>query len=294
MDRDDTRCYRAAGDVPWSSTLDCHPRVRSDATLEPWAASKPAHSSRRFIVKHCYRAALAALACLPLLATADDDISKVNGSVHVTAQSPVGDVQTVNGSIRIDGGVVAKDVETVNGSIDVGDRASIDALHTVNGSISLGQGATASKIDTVNGRMTLDEGARVKGSVSATNGSATLARNAEIGGGFSNVNGRVALSAARIQGGIKTTNGDILVGADSSVAGGILIEKPSVPGHNWGRHQKPRVVIGPNATVTGAIRAEQEIDLYVSNRATIGTVTGAKAILFTGEEPSATDMAVEK
>jgi hypothetical protein len=53
-------------------------------------------------------------------------------------------------------------------------------------------------------------------------------------------------------------------------------------------------VIGPHATVTGTLRAEQEIDLYVSNSATIGTVTGAKAIMFTGEEPSATDLAVEK
>jgi DUF4097 and DUF4098 domain-containing protein YvlB len=247
-------------------------------------------------MKQFYLAFLACVttACLPLVAAADSDISRVNGSVHVTAQSPVGDVETVNGSIRIDGGVVAKNVETVNGSIEIGERASVDRLHTVNGAISLGQGATASKIDTVNGRMTLAEGARVKGSVSATNGSTSLARNAEIGGGFSNTNGKISLDNARIQGGIKTTSGDILVGSGSSVTGDIVIEKPGMPGLNWSRHKKPTVIIGPNATVTGTLRAEQEIDLYVSNRATIGTVTGAKAIMFTGDEPSAAEMAVEK
>jgi len=231
---------------------------------------------------------VALAACLPLIApgveAADNDISKVNGSVHVTADSPVGDVETVNGSIRIDDGVAAKDVETVNGSIQVGDRATVGSLETVNGGISLGQGATAGKIETVNGKLTFAEGAQVKGSVSAVNGTASLAQNAEISGGLANVNGKISLTGARVRGGIRTTTGDIVVGPGSTVADGILIEKPTLSLFNWNR-KKPRVVIGPDATVTGTLRAEQEIDLYVSDRATIGAVTGAKAIMFKGDEP---------
>jgi hypothetical protein len=47
----------------------------------------------------------------------------------------------------------------------------------------------------------------------------------------------------------------------------------------------PRIVIGPGATVQGELRFERTVQLYVSDKATIGTVTGATAIPFSGEPP---------
>jgi len=49
--------------------------------------------------------------------------------------------------------------------------------------------------------------------------------------------------------------------------------------------QVPRIVIGPGATVQGDLRFERTVQLYVSDKATIGTVTGATAIAFSGDAP---------
>jgi hypothetical protein len=47
----------------------------------------------------------------------------------------------------------------------------------------------------------------------------------------------------------------------------------------------PRVVIGPGSVVTGTLRFERPVKLYVSERATIGNVVGATAVKFSGEHP---------
>jgi hypothetical protein len=53
---------------------------------------------------------------------------------------------------------------------------------------------------------------------------------------------------------------------------------------NWDP-RKPRIVIGPGAVVEGPLRFEREVRLYVSDKATVGPVTGATAIAFTGAQP---------
>ena len=55
-----------------------------------------------------------ALATTPALA--QQEISKVNGSITADAGQTYGDLDTVNGSIRIGDGVTAEDASTVNGS----------------------------------------------------------------------------------------------------------------------------------------------------------------------------------
>ena len=52
-------------------------------------------------------------------------------------------------------------------------------------------------------------------------------------------------------------------------------------------HGKPRVVIGPGSVVKGPLNFERDVDLYVSDHATIGTVTGATPIRFSGDRPQA-------
>jgi hypothetical protein len=53
---------------------------------------------------------------------------------------------------------------------------------------------------------------------------------------------------------------------------------------DWGS-KPPRVVIHANATVQGLLKFEREVRLYVSDKATIGTVEGATPIRFSGSEP---------
>ena len=93
-----------------------------------------------------------ALLCfIPLVAAADNDVSKVNSSIRIEAGQVVGDVESVNGSIHIEDGATTEDVETVNGSITIGDRAQVEQLNTVNGGIRIGEQTRARGIETVNG-----------------------------------------------------------------------------------------------------------------------------------------------
>jgi len=234
---------------------------------------------------------LALLTCLPLaVPAAGNDISKVNGSVRVSAGESVGDVETVNGSVTIEDGVTAQDVETVNGSINIGRNSVVQGIETVNGGVSLASGARAARVETVNGTLRLAESAQVSGDVTAVNGAASLEKGADVAGRLSNVNGKMNLSGAHVGGGLHTVNGDINVGPGSRVEGGILVEKPSFNFFRSSR-RKPRIIIGPDAVVEGTLKFEHEVDLYVSDRAKIGTVQGAQAMKFTGSEP---DIKVEK
>ncbi|MET0232234.1 MAG: hypothetical protein ABW186_14970 [Rhodanobacteraceae bacterium] len=193
------------------------------------------------------------------------DVDKVNGSIHIENDQQAGDLSTVNGSIRVDTGGSATKLSTVNGGIELGDRVAVDSVETVNGGIELGRGA------------------RVARTVEAVNGHIALAQGAEIAGKASNVNGRITLDAAHVGGGIETISGDIEVGANSRVEGGILVDKPH--GFSWGKNKNPRIVIGPHAIVDGTLEFRREVDLYVSDTAKVGTITGATASKFSGDHP---------
>jgi DUF4097 and DUF4098 domain-containing protein YvlB len=192
-------------------------------------------------------------------------IDKVNGSIHVEGDQQGGDLSTVNGGIRVDAGGSAQKVSTVNGSIELGDRVSVDAVETVNGGIELGQSA------------------RVARSVEAVNGHIALAHGADVAGKASNVNGRISLDAAHVGGGIETVSGDVEIGADSKVEGGVIVDKPH--GFSWGKDKNPRIVIGPRAVVAGTLEFRRDVDLYVSESAHVGTITGATAAKFAGDHP---------
>jgi hypothetical protein len=47
----------------------------------------------------------------------------------------------------------------------------------------------------------------------------------------------------------------------------------------------PRIVVGPGATVEGELRFDHPVQLFVSDRATIGQFVGATATTFSGDSP---------
>ena len=195
------------------------------------------------------------------------------------------DVDKVNGSIRIDDGQSAGDLSTVNGSIRIGDKAKARELETVNGSISMGSDATATEIENVNGSVTMGARSRLEGRIESVNGSITLDDGVEVVGSVENVNGKIRLEAARVGGGIVTTNGGIDVLGNSRVEGGIHVEKPSGSWFSFGKDDPPRIVIGPGAVVNGTLRFDREVELYVSDKATVGTIVGATPVKFAGDRP---------
>ena len=186
-----------------------------------------------------------ALAC-SFPAIAEDDISKVNGSIETSAGQRYGDLETVNGAVRVAENVQARDASTVNGSIHVESGARVDSLETVNGAIRLARDVqVAGDIETVNGSVFVDSGGTVGGN-------------------------------------IETVNGDITVGIGSHVRGGITVERPQ----SWFQSapkRRPRVVIGPDAEVSGPMEFRREVSLYVHRTARIGQVTGAEPVRFETE-----------
>jgi DUF4097 and DUF4098 domain-containing protein YvlB len=217
-----------------------------------------------------WAAALAALA-LGIAGTAlagDDETSTVMGSISVGAGEHRGDLATVNGSIR------------------VGENAVVGRAHTVNGSVALESHATAADLATVNGSVHLHEGAQVKGRVHTVNGSLSLAKGADVAGALANVNGSIRVNAAHVGGDVDTVTGNIDIGPDAHVDGGIIVRKDH--SSHWDdneSHGTPRVVIGPGSVVKGTLNFERTVQLYVSDRATIGPVSGATPIKFSGDRP---------
>lgn len=204
-----------------------------------------------------------ALAATPALA--QQDVSKVNGSVSADAGQAYGDLETVNGSVSIAAGATVEDASTVNGSITVGDKAQAASLETVNGAIRIGKDVQVRKdVETVNGSIFTDRGTT-------------------IGGNVDTVNGAIGLVGTQLAGGIETVNGDITVGIGSHVKGGIKVEKPR--GWSMKPRRDPRIIIGPNAVVEGPLVFERPVTLYVHTSARIGAVTGATA------KPFSTDTA---
>lgn len=232
-------------------------------------------------------ALLAALGALAGCVNADDSQAK-SGDRAANAKAAEEDANhSVNGSIRITAGQQKNDASTVNGSIRVDANATVKGAETVNGKIELGEHATADELHTVNGSITLDTGASVAHGVSAVNGRLTFHSGADVGGGVSNVNGRITLEAAHVGGLLKTVDGDVDIGSNSHVDGGLLVEKGSTDVF-WFFHWSsdiPKIVVGPGAVVQGKLQFEREVHLFVSDSATIGPVSGATPIKFSGDKP---------
>jgi len=187
----------------------------------------------------------------------------------------------VNGSVDVQAGAHVGKASTVNGSIDIGHDATVAGAETVNGGIDLGPHAHANSLETVNGGIQIEAAADVAQGAGTVNGELQLSAGSHVGGKLENVNGAISLDHASVDGGIETTNGDVTIGAGSIVHGGLHVEKPN--GFWSHASRKPRIVIGPDAMVDGALVFDRDVDLLVAPSAKIGKVTGAVVQPYTGQ-----------
>jgi hypothetical protein len=77
--------------------------------------------------------------------------------------------------------------------------------------------------------------------------------------------------------------GSLEIGPDARVDGGIHVGRDN--SSDSGHRVTPRIVIGPGSVVKGTLKFERPVELYVSDRASIGPVEGATAIKFSGDHP---------
>jgi len=140
-------------------------------------------------------------------------------------------------------------------------------------------GASTGSVSTVNGKIALGMRVKAGGTLETVNGGIFVDRGSQIEGGVETVNGGIGLVETRVSNSIKTVNGDITVGVGSQVGGGIRVEKPSF-GISLSAPSKPRIIIGPKASVAGELRFERDVVLYVHRTASIGPVVGTVPVPF--------------
>lgn len=216
--------------------------------------------------------------------------ASINKSIKVAAGEEAGGATSVNGSISVgDDATVTGNLKTVNGSIRVDSGATIESASTVNGGLRLADGVKADSLSTVNGSINVGEKGVIDGEISAVNGRISIGGGTRIDDDVGNVNGQIGLSGAEVGGDLSTVNGDIELSDGAVVKGDLVVEKPS--NWSWGKEKsrKPRIVIGPGSRVEGTLRLERKVDLFISESAEVGGVSGEMtlddAVRFSGKRP---------
>jgi len=213
----------------------------------------------------------------------------VNKSIKIDAGDPVRGASTVNGSITVAAdAVVTGDLDTVNGSIRIGRGARLENAATVNGGIKVADSAQTEDLDTVNGAVRVGESVTVDGDIDAVNGAITVGIASSVAKGVSNVNGEITLNGSTIGGDVSTVKGDVSVINGATIKGDLIVKKPGKLG--WlEKKRKPKIVIGPGSSVEGTIELQYEVELFVSETARVGSVSGVmnidQAVRFSGERP---------
>jgi len=216
--------------------------------------------------------------------------ASINKSIRIEAGTTADGASSVNGSVTVgEGAIVTGDVSTVNGTVRIGDDARVEDAETVNGGLRVGSNVTTRSLETVNGAIRVGAGSTIDGSVEAVNGKIELGKGTTVDRGIQNVNGAIELRGAEVGGNLETVNGDVELTDGAILRGDLVIEKPS----NWSwkkqKNRKPRVVIGPGSVVEGTIRVEREVELLISESASVGGVSGVMVMddaeRFSGNRP---------
>lgn len=230
---------------------------------------------------------LAGVAALMLFGEASAFNFDFNDNIDIAAGTESGGDSTVNGSIDVgSGAIVNGGLETVNGGIRIESNAQVEDVQTVNGRIRLASGVTAGEVESVNGTISLDQQASAE-SVSVVNGKIRLDPGARVANDVGNVNGEIEISGAEIGGNLSTVNGDVMLTENAHLRGDLIVERPG--GFNWDDGRDPRVVVGPGVRIEGEIVLEREVELFISESAEVGAVTGVMTIedaeRFSGDRP---------
>jgi len=250
-------------------------------------ANNPDFEDLRMHKTHRIASLGAGLVALLLIAPAHG--LSLNKSIKIDAGSQTGGQSSVNGSITVGAGsIIDGSLSTVNGSIRVAENVTLDDAETVNGTIRIESGSSADDVSSVNGSIRLGENVTVGGEVEVVNGKISLDKGTKVADGVSNVNGEISLTGSQVGGDLSTVNGDVSLHDGSTLAGNLVVEKPG----GWGRNndkRKPKVIIGPGSKVVGRIMLEREVELYISDSAEVGGVSGEMsmddAVIFSGDRP---------
>ncbi len=234
--------------------------------------------------------AVSLLTVLALSIAVPANAHNVNKSVKIGDGDTSSGESSVNGSITVgSGAIVTGDLDTVNGRIRIDSDARVEDVSTVNGGLSVDSGTETETLTTVNGGINVAENVTVDGEIEAVNGEIGLGKGSSVRSNVSNVNGEIELHASTVGGDVSTITGDIALSGGAEVMGDIIVEKPNGWGWNEKKSRVPEIVIGPGSKVHGEIRVERVVNLFISDSAEVGGVSGEMsmddAVRFSGERP---------
>lgn len=217
------------------------------------------------------------------------DLSTVSGDIHVQAKARTGSLTTVSGDLRLDDGAGAGNATTVSGDVDGGQGVQLKDVETVSGDVELGHQARTGAITTVSGEVRVGTDSHLA-AVQTVSGDVFVDRRGQVARDIDTVSGAVGLVGSRVGGDVVTVTGNITVGIGSHVRGGVRVRKPNqtsgVSVINIGlKPPPPRIVIGPQAVVDGALVFEHPVKLYVHRTARTGAIQGATAVAFDTPTP---------
>ncbi|MEL7310728.1 MAG: hypothetical protein AAFN07_04415 [Pseudomonadota bacterium] len=221
-----------------------------------------------------------------LVAATGADAS-VNKNIRIEAGETSKGASSVNGRVTVgDGAIVDGDVDTVNGGVKLGSGVQAGEVQSVNGKVTIGDDCVIETAQTVNGRAELGERVRVSGDVSTVNGEVNIGYGSLVGGDVDTVNGKVKLKGVSVSGDIGNTNGGVYLDEGTRVEGSVVVRKTKNYGWSWGKKSKPVVVIGRNVVVEGPLIFEREVELYIHETATVGSIEGkAEVQRYSGDAP---------
>lgn len=226
--------------------------------------------------------------CLALVSGAN--ALTINKSITIGAGEVTDGQSTINGSISVgDGAKIDGSLDTVNGSIRVGNEVSASDIETVNGSIKAGTKLNARNVETVNGAIHLGAGSNIDGDVETVNGLIQLAKGTTVARAVSTVNGALEFDGSRVSGDVSTVNGGVTLENGAVIEGSLTVKKPGGLFNKNRDRKKPKIVIGPGSKVVGGIILEREVELFISDKAEVGGVSGEMsledAVRFSGKQP---------
>ena len=231
------------------------------------------------IFRTTFLATWAALAAL-LLVGCD---ASINEDIRVNAGDTSIGGATINGNVIIEDAAVVEHggIKTVNGRISVGKGARVNNCATVNGSVVIADEARTGDVKSINGDIKIARKAKIEGDIKLVNGRVSVDRGAHVDGDIGTINGHIKLTGSIVNGSLSNYNGGISVLDGTRVDGGLKIHEKK----DGSRDEDPVIVVGRNAVIAGDLEFERPVRLYIHNSAQVGSITGAEAQRYSGDEP---------
>lgn len=181
---------------------------------------------------------------------AGDAYERVNGSYTGTGNANRA-ISRVNGSIQLTAEGVAGKLSTVNGSIRIAEKVSIASAETVNGSIKAATGL------------------KTTGSLQTVNGSIETAPASFVQQDVTTVNGSIRLHGTQVGGKVQTVNGNISLMDGAVVQGDIIFAEKKRQGNWFGQSNsnEPTLTITADSRVEGKIILRQPVQLKLEDNA---------------------------